>query len=313
MSFQFADLAKNVAADGDVSADELLALRQLGWGDGAIHRHEAEAIFTINHAISDPSDAWVHFFVEALGEFVLNGTAPRGYVDDAEADWLIAALDQDGKLETMAELELLARVMERAGNVSAHLKDYAVDQLEKAVLTGKGPTRGGGELSDTHVTSVECQLLRRFIFAAGGDGPGTASKHEAEVLFRIKDATLGHDNAPEWERVFTDGVANYLQGFGFSDAQLSHSRRKELEEFIADDTVNMGRFFGRMAKAAPQVHNHFGKVFGKKAGGASFAEREVDGSNITDSEQSWLDAQINADGEVDELEKALIERLAKGI
>ena len=313
MSFQFADLAKNVAADGAVSADELLALRQLGWGDGAIHRHEAEAIFAINHAISDPSDAWVDFIVEALGEFVLNETAPRGYVDDAEADWLIASLDQDGKLETLAELELLARVMERAGNVPAHLKDYAVDQLEKAVLTGKGPTRCGGELSDTHVTSAECELLRRFIFGAGGYGPGTVSKHEAEVLFRIKDATLGHDNAPEWDRVFTDGVANYLQGFGFSGAQLSHSRRKELEEFIADDTVNMGRFFGRMAKAAPQVHNHFGKVFGKKAAGASFAEREAGGLSITDWEQSWLDAQINADGEVDELEKALIERLAKQI
>ncbi len=313
MSFQFADLSKSVAADGVVTTDEVLALRQLGWGDGKIHREEAEAIFAINHVIESPGDEWVNFFVEALGEFVLNGTEPRGYVDDAEADWLIAALDQDGKLETVAELELLARVMERAGNVPDKLKNYAVDQIERAVLTGEGPTRCGGRLSDKHITSAECRLLRRFIFAAGGHGPATASKHEAEVLFRIKDATLGQDNAPEWERMFTDGVANYLQGFTFAGAQLSHARRKELEDFIADDSVNLGRFFGRMAKAAPQVHNHFGKVFGRRDNGPSFTEREAGGLNITASEQSWLDAQISADGEVDALEKALLERLAEEI
>lgn len=309
MSVQFSRLSAEVAADGVVSADEILALRQLGWGDGQIHREEAEAIFAINRVISNPDAQWVDFFVEALAEFVLNGTQPRGYVDDAEADWLIGALDHDGRLETMAELELLARVMERAGNVPDRLKHYALRQVEHAVQHGTGPTRCGGTLSDTHITSAECKLIRRFIFASGGHGPAAVSRHDAEMLFRLKDATLGHDNAPEWADLFVDGVANYLGGFTLAKAQLSHERRKELEEFIADDSVSVGRFFGRMTQSAPKVRNHFGKVFGRKAAGAGYALREAEGALVTENEQKWLDGMIDADGTVDALEEALLKRL----
>ncbi|MFZ1743501.1 MAG: hypothetical protein WAT93_11625 [Pontixanthobacter sp.] len=313
MSFQFADLAKSVSADGVVTPDELLSLRQLGWGDGKIHREEAEAIFAINRTLSEPSVEWTDFFVEALSEFVLNGTEPRGYCDEAEAEWLIGALDYDGRLETMAELELLARVMERAGNVPDALKHYALRQIEAAVLTGTGPTRCGGALSDSCITSAECRLIRRFIFASGGHGPAAVSRFDAEMLFRIKDATLDQDNAAEWPALFVDGVANYLKGFSLANAQLSHARRKELEDFIADDSVNVGRFFGRMAKAAPEVHNHFGKVFGRKAVTPGVTEREAEGNLVTENEQNWLNAMIETDGEVDALERALLDRIASEI
>lgn len=310
MSFQFSELAKAVSADRVVTPEELLALRQLGWGDGQIHRGEAEAIFAINAAMDAPDAAWTDFFVEAMGEFILNGTEPRGYVDDAEADWLMAALDQDGRLESMAELELLAQVMERAGNVPDRLKHFALKRIETAVLTGTGPTRCGGELSDTRITSAECKLIRRFIFASGGHGPAAVSRFDAEMLFRLKDTTLGHDNAAEWQQLFVDGVANYLKGFSLQKAQLSHSRRKELEDFIADDSVNVGRFFGRMAKEAPQVHNHFGKVFGRKTASPDVTAREAEGHVVTENEQKWLNGMIEADGEVDALEKALLDRIA---
>ena len=240
---------------------------------------------------------------------MLNGTEPRGYVDYAETDWLIGALDQDGRLETMAELELLARVMERAGNVPDHLKHYALKQIELAVMSGTGPTRCGGTLSDMHITAAECKLVRRFIFASGGHGPAAVSRFDAEMLFRLKDATLGHDNAPEWADLFVDGVANYLGGFTLANAQLSHARRKELEGFIADDSVSVGRFFGRMANSAPEIHNHFGKVFGRKQAESSYAEQAAQGALVTESESNWLNAQINADGVIDDLEKALIGRM----
>jgi hypothetical protein len=51
------------------------------------------------------------------------------------------------------------------------------------------------------------------IFASGGDRPAAVSQREAEMLFRLKDATLGADNAAEWQRLFVQGVGNYLQGW----------------------------------------------------------------------------------------------------
>lgn len=312
MSIQFTNLARQVAEDGVVSPSELQALRQQGWGDGKIYREEAEAIFAINRALAHPTHEWTDFFVEAISEFVLNGSEPRGMCDEQEARWLVQQIDHDGRLESMAELELLVRVVEKARNVPDFLKAYALRQIEQAVLNGTGPTRHGGDLSATHISAAECQILRRLVFASGGYGPAAVTRYDAEMLFRLKDATLGDENAPQWADLFVDGVANYLKGFQLSDAQLSHERVKELESFIADNQVRVGRFFGAMAREVPQVRNHFGKVFGKNADHKNYAEMQAAGNLVEDFEQEWLEQMIDADGEVDDLERALLARITSG-
>jgi len=309
MSFQFAELANQVAADGVVSPSELMSLRQLGWGDGKIYRNEAEAIFAINRTIAHPTAEWVDFFVEAIGEFVLNGSEPRGMCSDEEADWLIEALDNDGRLDSMAELELLVRVVERAQNLPERLKHYALRQVEQAVLTGTGPTRHGGDLSASHISAAECRILRRLVFASGGHGPAVVTRHDAEMLFRLKDETLQEENAPQWDELFVDGVANYLKGFQLHNAHLSHERVKELEAFVADNSASVGRFMGAMAQEMPQVKNHFGKVFGKKPAGVNYTEAAAAGNLVEDFEQEWLEKMIGSDGEVDDLERALLARI----
>ena len=110
--------------------------------------------------------------------------------------------------------------------------------------------------------------------------------------------------------LFLDGVSNYLTGFTLQNAQVSHGRKVELEAFIADNKANVGRFFGRMVKEAPNVANSMGVVFGKKNASPDYTSLEVAGNAFTDEEQKWLDAMIDADGEVDDLESRLIARIA---
>lgn len=309
MTTHFTEIAQRAAADGKVTAEEVLALRRQGWGDGIMTREEAEAIFAVNNVLEARNEEWCDFMVEAVGEFVLNGTEPRHQCDDAEAQWLIDQIDHDGVCESYVELEVLVRVIERAQNTPVRLKDYVIAQVEKEVLTGKGPTRNGGELSDTHITSAEAQILRRVVFAPGSHGPAAVSRHEAEMLFRLKDETVAEANAPEWDDLFLDGVANFLRGFTFANAQLDHARRKELEGFIADSSVNVGRFIGKMVNEVPQARNHFGKVFGKKEVKPGFEEQAAAGQEFTDYEQEWLDKMIEGDGEIDDLERRLIARI----
>lgn len=311
MTTQFIALAEAAAADGQITADGILALRREGWGDGIITRAEAEALFALNRALRERSTEWVDFFVEAIGEFVLNGTEPRLQCSDEEAAWLIAQVDADGRVESMAELETLVRILERAENTPDRLKDYVLGEVEKAVRHGTGPTRCGGELSATHISSAECRIIRRVIFSTGGHGPAAVTRFDAEMLFRLKDATLAEENAVEWDDLFVDGVANYLKGFMLPNAQLSHARRLELEAFVADSEANVGRFMSRALREVPKVANHFGKVFGKKhAPARSFDALAAQGEEITGAEQEWLDSMVSGDGEVDELESRLIARLA---
>jgi hypothetical protein len=310
MTTHFTELAKAAAVDGKVCAEEILALRRQGWGDGIIARDEAEALFALNNAINERGQEWCDFFVEAIGEFVLNGTEPRLQCDEKEARWLIQQIDHDGVVDSVVELEAIVRIIERAENVPSFLKDYVIEQVEKEVLTGTGPTRCGGELSDTHITSAEANILRRVVFASGGYGPAAVSRFEAEMLFRLKDATVAEANAPEWDELFLDGVSNYLKGFALQNAQLEHGRAKELQAFVADNKANVGRFMGQVVKQAPYVANHFGKVFGKKpASKPSFEEQAEAGEAITDYEQEWLDSMIENDGEIDDLERRLLARI----
>jgi len=312
MTTQFIAVAQAAVADGRITAEELLSLRREGWGDGIITRAEAEALFAVNNALHERIPEWCDFFVEAIGEFVLNGTPPRLQCSVEEAEWLIGQIDHDGMVESMVELETMVRILERAENTPDLLKNYVLGVVEREVLTGTGPTRCGGQLSATHISAAECRIIRRVIFASGGHGPAAVTRFDAEMLFRLKDETLAEENAAEWDDLFIDGVANYLKGFTLQNAQVSHDRKLELEAFIADNQASVGRFVGRVVREVPQVANHFGKVFGKKQDtGPDYEALAAAGEAVTDYESEWLEKMIDADGEVDELESRLIARLAE--
>ena len=121
MTMQFTQVARQAAADGAISADEIVALRRAGWPDG-MQLEEVEAIFALNDALAERSAAWADFFVEAIGDYLINGTLPRGYVSAENAAWLIAQVDRDGTLQGLTELELLVRVLERSTNTPEALK-----------------------------------------------------------------------------------------------------------------------------------------------------------------------------------------------
>jgi hypothetical protein len=308
MSFEFADIARQAAADRTITDDEVLSLRRSGWADGTMSREEAEILFATEQAVDNPSRAWSDFFVEAIQNFVLNGSEPRGFASEEEARWLIAQVEADGRVCSMTELEALVRVIERAQNVPDTLKTWVLGVLEKAVVEGVGPTRCGGVLADSHVTEAECRIIRRVIFGQGSDRPAAVGKREAEMLFRLKDKALGQDNAPEFKRLFVQGVGNFLMGYASGTAQLSRERMLELDRFMADNKASVGRFALEMARAAP---NAFGMVFGRRQSAAAREERVAEDAAVTGSEQSWLDGQIALDGKVDEYEQALLDFIAE--
>ncbi len=306
MTMQFRDLAAQAAADGTIAAAELHALRQAGWADGRFDPEEAESLFLANEQVRDADGDWVRFFVDALGAFVVHTVEPRGYVDQAMADELMARIDHDGRVDSFSELELLVRVIEIAASVPASLKAYTLRQVEQAVLTGEGPTRAG-MLDPRTINETECDLIRRTIFSAGGDRPAAVSQAEAEMLFRIKDATLHEVNAAEWQLLFVHGVANYLLGFGGNEP-LSPDRAGELERFMGREAAGVGGFLARMLTTKPDVRG-FGSLLGSDDDAdylQSFNDEAAIAQVLSIDEKAWLHDRLEADEELDELEKALI-------
>ncbi len=308
MTMHFRELANQAVAGGKISADEIIALRREAWPDGKIDADEADAIFDLGDLLKYESSEWVDFFVEAICEFLIDSASPKGYLSDEQAAWLIARIDRDERLDSMAELELLEKLFEAAESVPASLQNYALTQIEKAVLAGNGPTRDGQSLDPGCINAEECRLLRRFIFAPAGERPAAVGKVEAEMLFRLKDATLGANNAAEWKQLFVQGVGNYLQGFGDHEP-LSAARAGELEAFLNDTSVNIGRFFSRMGHGNMAAGAH--DMVQSDPDHPDFEEQAAADAEVTGEERQWLQAHLDTDHELDDLEKALIDFLTE--
>lgn len=294
------NISAMIAQSRALGPDETLALRRVVWPDGRITANEAAILFDLNRASNSPSSEWVDFFVEAITAYIVEQAEPRGYVSDENADWLMTAIDQDGKVDTLAELELLVKVVEKAENAPERLKRYALDQIRRAVLHGDGPTRCGGGLTPGSIGTTEIRLLRRILYATGGLAPAHINREEAELLFAIKDATLAGQNAPEWQTLFVQAMRLHLM----TDQRFHALGREDavrLHAFMADTSAGIGSFFGRMFRSLGDA-----PVPAARPAPAPKSE-----SGTTADEDSWLQAMVEADDALDPLERALLKALAE--
>lgn len=306
MTFQFDQFAAAVRAGGEITAKDTLILRQMVWGDGVLDQSDAQALFELNAAAQSKDPEWIAFFAEAICDYVIDGSDPKGYVSENDALWVIEEIDGDGRVESAAELELLVKLAEKAVDLPNVLKFYALDQIERIVISGEGPTREGDALRNT-VTAAEAQLLRRLIFASGGHGPAIVSREEADMLFRIKDACLNSDNAPEWEKLFVQGVANHLQGFS-AYTPLTRERAAQLDSFMRNSSPSIGRFFQKMGDL--DLRAGLAEIF-RSSEAPRDLETEVEAAEaITLPEKGWLDHEIAKRAGVDRYEQALLDFVA---
>jgi hypothetical protein len=299
------DQIARLRATGLITAEDVLDLRGIVYADGIVEMAEAEAIMSLNQICAEHVPEWEAFFVETMLDYVVHQQKPAGYVDGAKAEWLMTHLDRDGKLDGLCELELLIRVLEVANDAPASLKTYVLAQIEAAVLTGEGPTRNG-QLEKGVINATEVALLRRLIFAASGEDAIVVGADEAEMLFRLKAATLGAHNDPAWTDLFVRGVGNHLMAHRHYQA-LTREDQLKADAWVADTSVNLtrfaGRIFGRRQSALGATHTQIE---------ARHSEAQaLSDAKVTKGEKTWLNDHIDADGQTDPLEAALLAFIAR--
>jgi hypothetical protein len=306
MTFQFEQFSAAVRAGGNITALDTQALRHWAWADGMLSQRDAQALFELNAHAGSKDPEWIAFFTEAVCDFVIDGSEPKGYVSEKDALWVIEEIDKDGRVESAGELELLVKLAEKAVDLPNVLKFYALDQIERIVISGEGPTREGDVLRNT-VTAAEANLLRRLIFASGSHGPAIVSREEADMLFRIKDACLESNNAPEWEKLFVQGVANHLQGFS-AYTPLTRERATQLESFMRSSSPSIGRFFKRMGDL--DLSAGFAEIFRPAEAMRDLDSEAEEAEAISLPEKGWLDHEIARRAGVDRYEQALLDFVA---
>jgi hypothetical protein len=304
------NLLVDVASAKTIGADEVLRLRRDVFKDGVVSRGEAESLFSLDASSSEKSPEWTDFFLEALTDYVLYQEQPEGYISQETANWLMAAVSHDGKVDTASELELLVRLLEKARSAPASLASYTLKQVANAVLHGSGPLARGGQLRQGRISKEEVDLMRRILHASGGEANVAVTRAEAEVLFMLNDGTADAANDPSWTDLFVKAIANsMLYASGYS----APSREEALKQSVFLDSPDGGLagFFSRMISGGLSgVIDAYRRDDGLEE---AFAERNAinaaklaSAEHLDAAEARWLADQIGKDGKLDGNERELL-------
>lgn len=305
----------DIAARGTVAAEDVLALRRSLFGDGVITGTEAGWLIDLDEAVADPVQAWSDFFCEALVDYVVRQQSPSGYVSEENAAWLVSAIGRDGVVRTATELELLVKVLETATSSPVSLSAFALRQVAVAVIDGEGPLSRGGQLRKGVIGRDEVDLLRRILYAFGGDQAIGVSRQEVEVLFDLNDRTAETENDPSWSDLFVKAVVNFLMATrGYVVPARDEALRREA--WLDAPTPGVSGLFGAMLGdvLASGLRNVWSVMKAEETQtGLRTAEyeREIRAAEIVTSEEvRWLAERIGRDGVIHENERALLRFLA---
>ncbi len=298
-SLHAVELAK-IGAKGYVTAEDVLVLRRGVFKDGIVSPAELDALFMLGERAPEGDREWPMFFEEAAADFYLREEEPQGYLTDVEFATLRARVTRDGEGASPLELRLMIKLLETAVATPPAMAAFVADQLKRSILTGR--LRKG-------VTKEDTELVRRFIFAKGGEANVAVTRAEAELLFDINDANAGAPNDPAWTEFFVKAIANHLMSH-FSYAPQAREEARRQHAFMTDRSADVGGFFKRMVA---------GGLSGFKGDGKSLQaerneQRERDAAiaeKITPAEADWLADRIGRDGRLMESERALVDYMKK--
>lgn len=293
--------AATIARRKHIAAEDVLALRRCTFGDGLVSRHEADILFHLDGSTTEKCAEWTSFFLEAMVDYVVNQEKPAGYVSEENARWLVEHIARDGFVRGDTELELLVRVLERSLRSPESLVAFALKQVALAVA--------GDADEAAHIDESEVELVRRILFAFGGDGHAAVTRAEAEALVEINDATDERLNHPAWNDLFVKAIANFvLCASGYAPPPREEALRREA--FFETVSLDIGGFFNRMVSGgvgaiigAYALETDLEQDWEERNRRAEAAARRA--ARVSEHEARWLAERIGGDNLRDN-ERALL-------
>lgn len=325
-----------IRARGSIKDSDVLKLRRVFYDDAGISQAEADALFDLDDACAVKDATWGDFFLEAITDYIVNQAEPEGYIVAENAAWLMQRITADRRMRGRIEIELLAKVLEKARWSPPSLVRFAMEQIGEAVQTGSGPIRAGQPVERGAITPGEVELLRRLIFAFGGDGNIAVTRTEADVLIDINKAIAPGKSCPEFSRLFVQAIANaVLHGLGYAVPSRQEALRAaatgESSDERAAGSLIIDAFTGGAAGATARARlgGFMGRMLTGRAGEAwstyrvqsseeqalAKLERQrleiITNEKIAEADAEWLASRLGRDGKLDENEAALLEFLQR--
>lgn len=302
----------DIKARGSITEIDVQRLRRAFYNDGAISKDEAEAVFALHRACPQQDPAWLGCFVEMLTDHIVNQAVPEGYLTAENAQWLLSQIAHDGRVATKAEVELLVNILDKSRWSPQNLVTFALGQVRDAVISGDGPIREGSEASKGSVSEYEVELMRRILYAFGGDGNVAITRPEAEVLFEINDATATAENAEGWRDQFVKAIANCVLAASMYTAPSREQALAREAWLDRRGDLSVGTMAEGMARGLGNLLGVYREQSWEEQLIARLERQKIEivtSEEITAAEASWLAERIGRDGSLTPNERALVEYL----
>jgi len=306
---------EDIIARGSIREPDVQRMRQAFYDDGLITAAEAQDLLRMHEACSVQDGAWPPFFVQALGDYIVNQTEPEGYVTAANADWLMAAISRDGKVRSKTELDLLLHVLDSARWAPERLVRFALDEVRRAVVEGDGPLRPQGTRETGTITDAEVDLVRRILYAFGGDGNIAITRAEAEVLISIEESLAGGTPSAAWTDLFVKAMANVILA---ASAYAPPSREEALraEAWLKRrGELSAGRLLSAMVTASlASVWDSYAPQSPEERALARLERQRIEiitNEEITDGDATWLVDRLTRDNRLTPSEQELLDYLGR--
>jgi len=199
MSEKLEQLKTAILADGVIDAEEVITIKNAIYEDGKIDRDEADFMFALNDAVSGKENhySWKDLFVKAITDHVLKDDTSYGSVDEEEANYLIANIQGDGKIDEI-EQALLLKILEKATGTCDKFQDFVLVSFKNLIL------------EDGVIDAAEVKTIKSIIYGAGGAGGAKIDVKEAEWLFELNDAVSGKANHENWTALMVEAIGKYI-------------------------------------------------------------------------------------------------------
>lgn len=203
-------------------AADVAALQELYNANTAISQTEIAALLTINRVCVVQDTTWGPFLADAIADFVVAELDPCGYVTADNAQWLISAVANNGRITSAGLRNAVTRTIERARWAPPTLFVF----LARSILIRLGryhrltPTGAATDLSAGEAPPMDRQEIDDVVRAVAGfskAAPMVISYNGLQHLIAL-DASRGEAGGDRWDRMIETVIA--LAALGASGYQL---------------------------------------------------------------------------------------------
>ncbi len=304
----------NILQRQTIEFDDILLLNRVLYEDGGASSDEANIRFSMHHACTEQHADWRDLFIEAITEYLVFHEAPRGYLTAANANWLVGRVSKDGKIATKTEIELVLRVLSEARWAPVSLSKFALEQIRHAVVSGDGPLRQVKPLAAGRISECEVELLRRILYAFGGDGHVAVTRCEADILFDIDEAVAGSPPNALWTDLFVKAIANVMMSAsGYSVPSREEALRQEADLECEDGQVSI--LFSLLSMVHANLSSMQDAYHDQSIEERALSKLEhqrieiITNEKIAEPDPSWLVGRLGRDGLLTPSERALVSYL----